>query len=83
MTQIIEAIGWCVLLFAGAIALLLVGTLLIHSLGPLLGLSQDAHGFGRVLPVVGLVLFAMPGMLIGWGLVAYARTKRNTDGREV
>ncbi len=75
MTTLIEAIGWIILLVAGMIALVLLGGLCISVAGSISGAGQDAHGFGRALPIMGLVLFALPGLLIGWGLVAYARHK--------
>jgi hypothetical protein len=83
MTQLIEAIGWVILFFAGMIALVLLGSLCVSLVGTIFGTDQDTHGFGMALPIVGLVLFALPGLLVGWSLVAYARHKRSHYERAI
>jgi hypothetical protein len=83
MTQLIEAIGWVILLVAGMLALVLLGSLCVSLLGPFFGADQDTHGFGMVLPIVGSALFALPGLLAGWSLVAYAKHKRTRYERAI
>ena len=76
MTQLMEFIGWLVFLIAVVLALILGATLCISLLAPFFGSSTDPHGFGLVLPLVGLLLFATPGMLAGWCLIKYAQRQR-------
>ena len=83
MTQLIEATGWVILLIAGMVALVLLGSLFVSLAGSIFSAAQDAHGFGSVLPIVGLVLFALPGILVGWSLVAYAKRKKSRHERAI
>lgn len=83
MTQLMEAIGWIILLIAGMIALVLLGSLCVSLAGSIPAGDQDTHGFGRALSIVGLVVFAVPGLLVGWSLVAYAKHKRSRREREI
>ena len=83
MTQLIEAIGWIILLLAGTIALVLLCGLCVSLAGLIFGTGQDTHGFGISLPIVGLFLFAFPGLSIGWSFVAYAKHKRSRYERAI
>lgn len=72
MTQFMEAVGWFLVAIAG-----LVGTLLALILGDsLVRQSGGPHAYGYVLPVLGLVMFVLPGLLIGWVLIACSRRRR-------
>ena len=76
MAQLMEAIGWLVLFVAGPLALVLTAGLCLSFLAPLLDSSADPLGYGLVLPLIGRVLIALPGMLVGWGLIEHARRRR-------
>jgi len=73
MTQLVEAVGWLVLSIATVLALILVAVLCSNVFG---SSSTDPHGFALVLPIIGLILFALPGMLAGWGLIRHAQRQR-------
>ena len=79
MTHLLEAFGWLILFIASLLAAVFIGSFCWSLIAPLAGAGTDPHGLGRVLPVVGFVLFALPGMLVGWGLVSYAKRKRSAS----
>lgn len=73
VAQLVEVLAWFVLALAVVVAafcILLLGTSIFEGGG-------GPHGYGVVLPIIGLVLVVMPAALIGWALVSYAKRRRS------
>ena len=77
MTQLIKATGWLVLAVTGVAAVFFALVLVIG----LFDGSHGSHGYEYALPVIGLVIFVVPGALIGWALVSYSKRKRTDISR--